>query len=157
MPPRNAISEVGPRRRHRTQQRDRVLAHLRASDAHPTAAQIHRDLDAGSSPFSLATVYRNLEVLVAEGLICEVSAPGGAMRYDGNPHPHHHFLCDGCGAIVDVDLPEPRGLRRRLLDTHALCARRISIEFHGLCPACEAHTGAPPSGAERRHSAGRHH
>jgi Fe2+ or Zn2+ uptake regulation protein len=134
-----------------------VLAYLRSSDAHPTAAQIHRDLDGESPALSLATVYRNLEVLVGEDLIREVPVPGRALRYDGNPDPHHHFLCDHCGAIVDVELPEPRGLRRRLLDRYALEARRVSIDFHGLCPACEAHAGDEPSGAEPARSARRNH
>jgi Fe2+ or Zn2+ uptake regulation protein len=134
-----------------------VLAYLRGSDAHPTAAQIHREAGADEPGLSLASVYRNLDVLVAEGLIDAVPVPGGPTRYDGNPRAHHHFVCDRCAAIVDVELPEPRGLRRRLQRTHALRARRVSIDFHGLCPACEAHDGdercdeEPPATSRTNH------
>jgi Fe2+ or Zn2+ uptake regulation protein len=134
-----------------------MLAYLRASDAHPTAASIHDDLRGGSPPLSLATVYRNLDVLVGEGLIDEVSVSGRAKRYDGNTDPHHHFVCDECGAIVDVALPEPRGLRRRLFESQALKARRISIDFYGLCPSCEEHAGDVMHGAEPVGSARRNH
>lgn len=136
---------TGPRRRNRTQQRDRLLAFLRQTDTHPTAAQIHAAIEPELPGVSLGTVYRNLEVLVAEGLVDEVAVPSGATRYDGNPHAHHHFLCDRCSTIIDVELPEPRMLRRKLLDVYALQARRVSIDFHGLCPACEGHVGDEPS------------
>lgn len=135
--PQPPQSRRTPRRRHRTRQRDRLLDYLRASEAHPTAAQIHGDLVRELPQLSIGTVYRNLDVLISEGLVEAVPVPGGATRYDGNPYPHHHFLCDRCGDIVDVELPVPRGLRRRLLERHALRARSVSIEFHGLCPVCE--------------------
>jgi len=148
-----------PRRRHRSAQRERILAWLRGTDIHPTAAQIHTALAAQnprrrtprSEPpgtpaprLSLGTVYRNLEVLVAEGEVVEVLVAGRPARYDARIEPHHHFCCDVCGVISDVDLPVPRSLARRLADEHGLAARRIHVSFHGLCPACEQ--GAGPEG-----------
>lgn len=86
---------------------------------------------------SLGTVYRNLEVLVSEGRVNEVPSPVGAARYDGNVEPHHHFNCEGCGRILDVALPVPRGLGKRLTGELGLEARRIQISFFGLCSNCE--------------------
>lgn len=114
-----------------------MLEWLRATDSHPTAAQIHERLSAGRSGVSLATVYRNLELLVAEGRVREVPCERGPARYDGNVEPHHHFSCEDCGSIADVGLPTPRGLVSRLARDHALRAERVSITFHGRCPACE--------------------
>jgi len=131
---------TGPRRRNRTPQRDRLLAYLRDTDTHPTAAQIHDAIGPELPGLSLGTIYRNLEVLVGEGLVDEVPAANGATRYDGNPCAHHHFLCDRCSRIIDVELPEPRTLRRKLHDVYALQARSVSIDFHGLCLECEIHT-----------------
>ena len=92
------------------------------------------------SALSLGTVYRNLEVLVAEGEIDEVPGSMGATRYDGNVEPHHHFNCERCGRILDVDLPLPRGLTRRLADDHGLRANRVRISFFGHCPDCTEST-----------------
>jgi len=87
---------------------------------------------------SLGTVYRNLEILVAEGSVDEVSSFQDAARYDGNVSPHHHFNCERCGQILDVEIPVPRGLAKRLVGSHGLRARRVRISFFGLCAACEA-------------------
>jgi Fur family ferric uptake transcriptional regulator len=114
-----------------------VLRWLQATDAHPTAGEIHRGLQPKMPALSLGTVYRNLEVLVAEGAVDEVARAGGPARYDARVEPHHHFTCDACGRIVDVDLGVPRGLTRRLEGEHGLRARRVSITFYGLCKECE--------------------
>jgi Fe2+ or Zn2+ uptake regulation protein len=92
---------------------------------------------------SLATVYRNLEVLAGQGDVRAVPSSSGAVRYEGNPEPHHHFICEACGAILDVPVREPRGLRARLERDFALRARRVSIDFLGLCGACESRAGKP--------------
>lgn len=135
-------------RRKRSRQRDRILAWLRESDQHPTAAEIHDALRPEIPNLSLGTVYRNLDVLVAEGEADEVACATGATRYDGNVEPHHHFTCEGCGRILDVDVPTPRGLTRRLESDHGLTARRIRLAFFGLCPectdsTCETHASNP--------------
>ena len=124
-------------RRHRSRQRDRIRSWIRQTDAHPTAAEIHEALRPEMSALSLGTVYRNLEVLVAEGEVDEVPSAVGAMRYDGNVEPHHHFNCEGCGRILDVDMPVPRGLTRRLAEQRGLRSNRVRISFFGLCTSCE--------------------
>jgi Fur family peroxide stress response transcriptional regulator len=115
-----------------------MLEWLAGTDTHPTAGQIHEALRPEFPSLSLGTVYRNLEVLIDEGLVTEVSHSSGPSRFDGNPSPHHHFICDGCRRIVDIELTAPRGLARRLEGEHGLRARRIAIDFFGQCPDCEA-------------------
>ena len=127
------------KRRHQTKQRARLLEWLRSTESHPTAAQTHEALVRELPNLSLGTVYRNLEVLVSEGLIDEVASAGGGVRYDGNPKPHHHFICEGCGAIDDLHLQAPPELARKLRRARGRTARRIRIVFYGLCEACELH------------------
>jgi len=132
-------------RRHQTRQRARILEWLRATDSHPTASLTHEALVRELPNLSLGTVYRNLEVLVSEGLIDEVASAGGGVRYDGNPKPHHHFICESCGAIDDLHLQAPLELARKLRRARGRSARRIRIDFYGVCESCE-----PPPTALRR-------
>lgn len=127
-----------PARRNRSRQRELILGFLRASDEHPTAAQTHAALLRRLPNLSLGTVYRNLEVLVNEGLVEELPAAGGA-RYDGNPKAHHHFICEGCGAIDDLHLQAPPSLAQKLRRARGRTASRVRIDFFGLCEACESH------------------
>jgi len=88
------------------------------------------------SALSLGTVYRNLEILVESREVDEVPSAVGATRYDGNVEPHHHFNCEECGRIVDVEIPVSRGWTRRLERERGLRASRVRISFFGLCTTC---------------------
>ena len=52
---------------------------------------------------SVATIYRNINALVAERWLCAVEVPGEPARYEmaGKGH-HHHFHCRRCGRIYDL-------------------------------------------------------
>lgn len=125
-----------PLRRNRTRQRERILQLLQQSDHHPTAAWIHDALLPEFPSLSLGTVYRNLEVLVSQGDVREVPVPGAATRFDGNPGLHHHFLCEACGSIEDIQIRVPPGLEARVRRKYRLRAERFRIDFYGLCHAC---------------------
>ena len=55
-----------------------------------------------------SSVYRNLAVLEAAGVVRKVVATDEFARYelaeDLTGH-HHHLLCSGCGAVEDFTLP----------------------------------------------------
>jgi Fe2+ or Zn2+ uptake regulation protein len=92
-----------------------VLDVVRATETHPTAERVHRMVRRRLPRVSLGTVYRNLRLLVAQGLVKEL--PGPHARFDGNLSEHHHFTCLGCGRISEVQAPSA--------DPHsrALCGR----------------------------------
>src|SRR5881398_1570991 len=96
-----------------TRQRRIILEVVRATDAHPTAAFVYRRVRRRLPRVSLATVYRNLRVLAAEGVLAE-RADAGGLRFDGNAEPHDHFTCVACGRIHDVPVRRGRAVRARL-------------------------------------------
>jgi Fe2+ or Zn2+ uptake regulation protein len=133
--PRPPEHSVLPRR-NRSRQRDQILRWVRATETHPTATEIHAGLEPVLAGLSLGTVYRNLEVLVEDGELEEVKISSGATRYDGNLSRHHHFGCDRCGRILDIELPEPRGLKQRLIRDYGHQPDRVSISISGICLEC---------------------
>lgn len=51
----------------------------------------------------IATVYRNLKVLVEEGELRVVDLPGENSRFEPAEHlHHHHFQCTRCQRVFDV-------------------------------------------------------
>ena len=59
--------------------------------------------DGGLPGLNLATVYRNLNALLAAGQVVAVDLLGQPPRYElsGLAH-HHHFLCDRCDRLYDI-------------------------------------------------------
>src|SRR5262249_55352092 len=115
-----------------------VLEAVRGGDAHPTAEAVHQMVRRRLPRVSLGTVYRNLRLLVAQGLVKEL--PGPHTRFDCNLSEHHHFTCLHCGRIADVagPLTEPhsRALVSRVASSGGFSVSHHRMEFYGRCGAC---------------------
>jgi Fe2+ or Zn2+ uptake regulation protein len=120
-----------------------VLDVVRATESHPTAERVHQMVRRRLPRVSLGTVYRNLRLLVAEGLVKEL--PGPHARFDGNLSEHHHFTCLGCGRINDVQAPatdpHARALCGRVAAQSGFRVTHHRIEFYGRCLECQRRAG----------------
>ena len=118
----------------RTPQRYAVMASLMEQNRHPTAAEIFEAVNRVDPRSSRATTYNNLRDLVQAGLVREVAVEGRAARFDAKGVRHHHFICDRCGSVEDMewyDVPKPASgsLGKRIL-------RESELIFRGLCAKC---------------------
>jgi Fe2+ or Zn2+ uptake regulation protein len=141
-PPGAESAEVALRGRgfRLTVPRRAVLDVVRRITTHPTAEEVHRLAIRRAPRVSLATVYRNLRLLVDAGLLGEL--PGPRARFDANIRTHHHFTCVRCGRIADVEAPvaEPhsRALSKRVESRTGLTITHHRIDFFGRCRKCQA-------------------
>lgn len=85
---------------------------------------------------SLGTVYRNLTVLMDQGLINRIELGSTFDRFDANIGEHYHFVCEQCGAIVDLELPIDQSLNDRVNSETPFTVQRHRIEFYGICDRC---------------------
>jgi Fur family peroxide stress response transcriptional regulator len=86
-----------------TPQRYAVMAFLMEHNRHPTAAEIFEAVNRVDPRSSRATTYNNLRDLVQAGLVREVAVEGRAARFDAKGMLHHHFICDRCGNVEDIE------------------------------------------------------
>ena len=132
-----------------TRQRRIILEVVRATDAHPTAAFVYGRVRRRLPRVSLATVYRNLRRLAAEGFLAERADPSGA-RFDGNTMPHDHFTCVACGRIYDVPARADRTVRARVASRTGFEVLNHRTEFYGRCGACRRRGRRSPIKGQRR-------
>jgi Fe2+ or Zn2+ uptake regulation protein len=130
-----------------TPQRMAIVKELAADESHPTAQEIFERLQPSLPTMSFATVYNTLGALSSAGLCAALSLSPGSGRFDPNMAPHHHVVCDLCGAVRD--LPQSgQGAARSLDAPDALSAKAVahvapgfelrSVEqiFRGICASC---------------------
>jgi len=120
-----------------TAQRKAILDALRKLKTHPTADELYEVLKKQIPRISLATVYRNLELLSDAGLIKRLD-PGAdrKRRYDANVEPHFHVRCTVCGRIGDVKISSDFNVHEVITDTDNFVVEGYSIDFWGLCEKC---------------------
>ncbi|ETN87830.1 MULTISPECIES: manganese-dependent transcriptional regulator PerR [unclassified Thermus] len=121
-----------------TRQRKAVLEVVKRAHNHPDAAWIYQEVRKVVPKVSLGTIYRTLEALVEEGYLIPITKAGEATRYDANLHPHLHLVCQGCGAIVDLEVDLPDLLTPVQEAYPQLGVREVEVTYKGLCPTCKA-------------------
>jgi Fur family ferric uptake transcriptional regulator/Fur family peroxide stress response transcriptional regulator len=117
--------------------REAILRLLQQNPIHPTVDWIHRALRKREPRVSLATVYRTLRVLVAEGILCELPFGTAESRFGYvKEQNHYHFICDSCGHIHDLATPPRTGLEATVSKATGHRAVRHTTEFFGICRNC---------------------
>ena len=86
---------------------------------------------------SLATVYRNLARFKSQGLVSSVATVRGVERFDAMTHPHVHFICSGCDAVMDLPQMEiPENLSEEAEEISGCRIQGCRLTFTGLCEKC---------------------
>ncbi|ERT08383.1 ferric uptake regulator family protein [Lyngbya aestuarii BL J] len=118
-----------------TPQRFAVYANLRSRFDHPTVEEILVDVNRDLPISSKATVYSALSVLREVGLVREVLLEEGVTRYDAKVEPHHHFCCQTCGAIQDIDWETFSSLQLDRLP-EGIRVKNYEVILKGECDRC---------------------
>ena len=121
--------------RRRSKKRDAILQCIKESTIHPSAEWIYTQLKDEYPDLSLGTVYRNLALFRESGEIVRVATVNGVDRMDGVTAPHSHFICDECGAVLDIEVSADV-IRSNLEKKYGCDIRRTEMIFRGCCSRC---------------------
>ena len=83
-------------------QRVAVADYVLYTTDHPSADQVWAEVKRGFPMLSRATVYNTLNLFTEKGLLRELVLAEGKVVFDPKLDPHHHFLDEETGEIVDV-------------------------------------------------------
>ena len=120
----------------RSRQRERILELLRSTGRHPSADWIYERMKGEFPNLSMGTVYRNLNILMDQGLIKKIDFGSTFDRFDAKTGPHYHFICERCGSVIDLEMPVDDSLDERVSRATPYAVRRHRIEFYGICDRC---------------------
>jgi Fur family transcriptional regulator, ferric uptake regulator len=131
-----------------TRQRGAIRAVIDAAGRPLSPQEVLGAAQAEVPALSLATVYRNLKLLLDAGEIAAVSLPGDSPRYEAtHTGHHHHFQCTECQRVFDVHACPG--------DLSGLAPAGFTVEHHeltlyGRCEGCGPARPAPLKRAARR-------
>lgn len=126
-----------------TAQRRTILRTLEELGGHPTAEEVYAAVHEQDVTLNPSTVYRTLAWLEEAGLVshCHLDAgPDGehSERYDpAAPIEHHHFVCTGCGRVVEFESPRIAEIKAAFAGQHGVRVERAALTLYGLCTACQ--------------------
>ena len=131
-----------------TMPRQVLLDVLSKTEKHLSAEDIYFAINKHYPNIGLATVYRNLELLVQMGLVFKFDFGDGRARYElsegpkGIRHHHHHLVCTECGRVVDYtdyideEIELLGRIEKGLSKKYDFVIKEHFIQFSGVCSKC---------------------
>ena len=120
-----------------TVQRQLVLDAVKALNIHATAEQVYEFIVLKHPSISKATVYRNLNQMSEAGELLNIGTFYGCAHYDHQCHDHHHFVCESCYKVFDVE-SDFSDIVSRVKGSQGFDISNFQLSFGGLCWNCKA-------------------
>lgn len=123
-----------------TPQRRMILDILKKSSRHLTAEEIANEVKKIQPSVSVATVYRNLNLMVDISLLNRFKLHNGPARYQINQGHNHHLICMECGETVSLDICPMQEKITQLIDEIGFKVDDHYFEITGICKDCQVNS-----------------
>ena len=120
-----------------SRQRELILKTLHENPVHPTAEQLYQIIRDEEPTISLATVYRNLNLLADNGVIKKIEGLEGMAHFDHQTHDHYHFLCTECHQVFDIPCDIAPDVAKIVEEKTGMSINYYDISFRGICNHCK--------------------
>ncbi len=131
---------------YKTKQREKMLKYFeKHTGDHITAGEVCEYFEKQGEPIGQATVYRQLEKLVDEGLLNKyiMNASGPAcfefvgMRVHKKDKTCFHCKCEKCGKLIHLHCEELKEIGKHLNEEHGFRLNPLRTVFYGICEECD--------------------
>ena len=139
---------------YRTRQQKAILCYLQSTPGeHHTVASLKNLFDSESVHIGTATIYRQLEKLIDEGLVRKYileNEDSACYEYVGASEtqacPHFHCKCEKCGKLIHLTCDELNAIQVHLLENHGFSWNSGKTTFYGICRECRLVPDDPAAG-----------
>lgn len=123
--------------RRQTWQRIAVREALEESPGFVSAQALHAAMRGDGSPIGLATVYRALADLAADGSADQLQQGGESLyRACSSEKHHHHLICRECGRTVEITAAPVEAWARSVAEAHGFTEPEHVVDVFGRCAEC---------------------
>lgn len=131
-------------RRKSSKQRDIILRYIQSVPRHMSAEEIFHAINVYEK-ISLATIYRNLNILVEMNEIRKIAHPIDGYLYDRITTIHYHLHCTTCNRIFDMETPYMEELNKKLEANKMIKVQEHMLTAVGTCDDCLKHQSTEKS------------
>jgi len=120
-----------------TWQREAVREALGTTEGFVSAQALHAQMRDAGSAVGLATVYRALADLAAEGDADSLQQEGESLFRACTPGSHHHHLiCRACGKTVEISADPVEQWAREVAAANGFTQPEHVVDVFGYCSDC---------------------
>lgn len=116
-----------------TKQRSLIYQIIHHSQKHLTAEEIYVCAKKQIPSIAFGTIYRNLKLMAENNEIRKVEILNAPDRYDKTITLHDHLICDSCGTLSDITIPD---FPKKLGETVGVSVITYELNIHYICDKC---------------------
>ena len=120
-----------------TFQRMNILEVIEKS-GHMSIEAIYDEVVKVHPSLSLATIYKNIILMVEKGVVVEVPITGQKPKYELAKMDHMHLICTECGEVEDRSCLESTDkILYELTEQEHFKLNKRQINLYGVCEKCQ--------------------
>jgi len=104
---------------------------------HIAIERIYEEVSRIHPSLSLATIYKNIILMVEKGVLTEVPIVGQKSKYEISKAEHIHLICTSCGIVVDRILNEDTAQdTKKVVEASGFSLDYRQLNLYGCCEKC---------------------
>ena len=103
---------------------------------HLSIERLYEILRAKFPSISLATIYKNLNIMGESAFVQEVKIPNAKSVYELTKETHSHLVCNECGEVQDIILDLSHMSHAAAQISHFQITK-ADLVFSGICKNCQ--------------------
>ena len=120
-----------------TFQRMQILENIE-KHGHLSVDDIYAKVSKTCPSISLATVYKNIILMVESSVLVEVPIVGKKLKYELHKKEHTHLICTKCGEVEDYPYKDEIATSLQILaQNENFYLTKQQINLYGVCSACQ--------------------
>ena len=105
--------------------------HMSVEDIYDEVIKVHPSI-------SLATIYKNIILMVEKAVLVEVPISGRKPKYELAKMDHIHLVCTECGDVADKPCMDEAGkVFLALTDVERFVLNKRQVNLYGVCASCQ--------------------
>ncbi len=113
-----------------------AIVELLSEYGHLSIAKLYELVQKRFPSISLATIYKNVNMMVMSNYLKEVKIIGEDSRYELNFGEHSHLFCKKCGKVEDIRLDD-NSLKEQIKQKTDFIVDSSFLTFYGYCKDCQ--------------------
>ena len=85
---------------------------------------------------SLATIYKNINLMIENSFIQEVKIPDAKSVYELTKEEHSHLVCQKCNEVLDIKI-DLDSIVTQTSDAYHFNIKNSNLILSGLCQNCQ--------------------
>lgn len=113
------------------------IVNVLSTHGHMNVNELYSTLLIKFPSISLATIYKNINIMLEKGFLLEVKLSGQKSVFELVKDNHSHVACMKCSDVIDIDL-NIESIVNEVKKRSNYKLESNSLIFNGVCPRCSA-------------------